>query len=89
MSDKSKGNHSRAGKANAQLRAFRRRITMEPTDRNRWQIQLDGAPTEFVVACLREDHWVVSKTSGEIIAPNCLSASDAQGVAAHYLHLYG
>jgi hypothetical protein len=62
---------------------------MEPADCNHWRIQLDGAPTELVVACLREDHWVVSNTSGEIIARNCNSATEAQGVAAHYLYLYG
>jgi hypothetical protein len=89
MNDKSKSNHSRAGKANAQLRAFRRRVTMEPAERNRWQIQLDGAPTELVVTCLREDHWVVSKTSGEIIARHCRSAPEAERVAVHHLYLYG
>ena len=66
MSDKPRSNHSRAGKANAQLRAFQRRVTIEPVDRNRWQVKLDGAPTELVVMCLRENQWAVSKTSGEI-----------------------
>jgi hypothetical protein len=89
MSDKSKSNHSRAGKANAQLRVFQRRVTKEPVDRNRWLIELDGAPTELVVTCLREDHWVVSKTSGEIIARNCRSATEAERVAVHHLYLYG
>jgi len=85
MSDESKSNHSRAGKANAQLRAFRRRVTMEPAERNRWQIELDGAPTKLVVVCLHRDHWVVSEISGEIVADSCLSATDAERVAAHYL----
>ena len=89
MSDKSKSNRSRAAQVNAQLRAFQRRVTMEPVDRNRWQIELDGAPTELVVWCLRQNHWVVSKTSGEIVARNCPSATEAERVAAHYLHLYG
>ena len=89
MSDRSKSNHSRAGKANAQLRVFRRRVTIEPVDRNRWQIELEGAPTELVVTCLREDQWTVSKTSGEIIAGNCRSATEAESVAAHHLYLYG
>ena len=62
---------------------------MEPVDRTRWRIQLDGAPTELVVRCLREDHWSVSKTSGEIVARNCQSATEAERVAAHYLYLYG
>jgi hypothetical protein len=89
MSDKSKSNHSRAGKANAQLRVFQRRVTKEPVDRNRWLIELDGAPTELVVTCLRENHWVVSKTSGEILARNCRSATEAERVAVHHLYLYG
>ena len=86
MSDKSKSNRARATKASAQLRAFRRRVTMEPVDRNRWQIELDGAPTELVVRCLRPDHWAVSKTSGEIVARKCRSATEAEQVAAHYLY---
>jgi hypothetical protein len=85
MSDKSQSNRLRATKVSGQFRAFRRRVTMEPIDRNRWQIELDGAPTELVVTCLREDHWAVSKTSGEIIAHNCQSATEAERVAAHYL----
>lgn len=85
MSDKSKSNRTQATNASAQFRAFRRRVTMEPVDRNRWQIELDGAPTELVVTCLREDHWAVSKTSGEIIARNCQSATEVERVAAHYL----
>ena len=85
MSDKSQSNRLRATKVSGQFRAFRRRVTMEPIDRNRWQIELDGAPTELVVTCLREDHWAVSKTSGEIIAHNCQSATQAERVAAHYL----
>ena len=89
MSDKSKSNHSRAGKANAQLRAFQRRVTMEPVDRNCWQIELDGARTELVVTCLRENHWTVSKTSGEILARNCRSVTEAERVAVHHLYLYG
>ena len=89
MSDKPKSNRMRATQASAQLRAFLRRITMEPVDRNRWQIELDGAPTELVVRCLRPDHWEVSKTSGEIVARNCPSATEAERVAAHYLYLYG
>ena len=89
MSDKSKSNRLRATKASAQLRAFRRRVTVEPVDGNRWQIQLDGAPTELVVTCLRKDHWAVSKTSGEIVARNCPSATEAERVAAHHLYLYG
>ena len=89
MSDRFKSNHSRAGKANAQLRVFRRRVTIEPVDRNRWQIELEGAPTELVVTCLREDHWAVSKSSGEILARNCRSASEAERVAVHHLYLYG
>ena len=89
MSDKPKSNHSRAAKANAQLRVFRRRVTIEPVDRNRWQIELEGARTELAVTCLREDHWTVSKTSGEIIASNCRSAAEAERVAVHHLYLYG
>ena len=81
-----KSNHSRAAQASAQLRAFQRRVAMESIGRNRWEIQLDGAPTDLVVACLSEDHWVVSKTSGEIVARNCNSATEAQGVAAQYLY---
>jgi hypothetical protein len=75
MSDKSQSNRLRATKASAQFRAFRRRVTTKPVDRNYWQIELDGAPTEVVVACLGEDQWVVSKTSGEIIARNSQSAT--------------
>jgi hypothetical protein len=71
------------------LRAFQRRVTIEPVDRNRWQIELEGAPTELVVTCLHENHWTVSKTSGEIIAGNCRSATEAESVAAHHLYLYG
>jgi hypothetical protein len=82
-------NHSRAGKANAQLRAFQRRVTIEPVDRNRWQVKLDGASTELVVMCLRENQWAVSKTSGEIVARNCRSATEAERVAVHHLYLYG
>jgi hypothetical protein len=89
MSDKPESNRSRATRTNFQLRAFRRRVTVKPADRSRWEIQLDGAPTELVVACLHQDHWVVSKTSGEIIARTCRSATEAQGVAAQYLYLYG
>ena len=44
---------SQAAKAGAQFRAFRRRVTMKPVDSNRWQIELDGAPTELVVTCRR------------------------------------
>jgi hypothetical protein len=62
---------------------------MEPAGRNHWKILLNGAPTELVIARIYEDHWVVSKTSGEIIARNCRSATEAQGVAAQYLYLYG
>jgi hypothetical protein len=85
MSDKSQSNRLRATKASAQFRTFRRRVTMEPVDRSRWQIELDGAPTELVVACLGEDHWAVSKISGEVVARNCQSATEAERVAAHYL----
>jgi hypothetical protein len=85
MSDESQSNRLRATKASAQFRAFRRRVTMEPIDHNRWQIELDGVPTELVVACHHEDRWAVSKTSGEIVARNCQSATEAQRVAAHYL----
>ena len=89
MSDKPKSNRLRATQATAQLRAFLRRVTMESVDRNRWQIELDGAPTELVVRCLRPDNWAVSKTSGEIVARNCQSATEAKRVVAHYLYLYG
>ena len=89
MSDKPQSNRLRATQASAQLRAFLRRVTMELVDRNRWQIELDGAPTELVVRCLRPDHWAVSKTSGEIVARNCQSATEAKRVAAHYLYLDG
>jgi hypothetical protein len=85
LSDKSQSNRLRATKTSAQFRVFRRRVTMALVDRNRWQIELDGAPTELVVACLGGDHWTVSKTSGEIIAHNCQSATQAERVAAHYL----
>ena len=85
MTAKSQSNHSKAAKANVQFRAFRRRVTMVPVDRNRWQIELDGAPTELVVTCSRENHWVVSITSGRLVARNCLSATEAEGVAAHHL----
>jgi hypothetical protein len=85
MGDKSKSTRTQATKASAQFRAFRRRVTMERVDGKRWQIVLDGAPTELVVTCLREDRWAVSKTSGEIIARSCLSATEAEDVAAHYL----
>ena len=89
MSDKSKSNHSQAAKATAQLRAFQRRVTIEPVDYNRWQVKLDGASTELVVTCLRENHWAVSKTSGEIVARNCRSMTEAERVAVHHLYLYG
>ena len=62
---------------------------MEPIARNRWQIELDGAPTDLVVTRLPEDYWAVSKTSGEIVARNCRSPAEAERVAAHYLCLYG
>jgi hypothetical protein len=58
---------------------------MGPVERNRWQIELDGAPTDMVVSCSAEDRWAVSKTSGEIVARNCQSATEAELVAAHYL----
>jgi hypothetical protein len=85
MSDKSQSNRLRAAKTSAQFRVFRRRVTIKLVDRNRWQIELDGERTELVVACLRKDHWAVSKTSGEIVAHNCQSAIEAERVAAHYL----
>jgi hypothetical protein len=62
---------------------------MGPVDGARWQIELDGAPTELVVTCRREDHWAISKTSGEIVAYICRTATEAERVAAHHLYLYG
>jgi hypothetical protein len=85
MSDKSKSTRTQAAKASAQFRAFRRRVTIAPVDGKRWQIALDGVPTELVITCVGEDRWAVSKTSGEIVARNCLSATEAEDVAAHYL----
>ena len=88
-SDNAISNRGRASKASAQFRSFRRRVTMKPVDGTHWQIALDGAPTELVVTCRREDDWVVSKTPGDIIARNCRSPTEAERVAAHYLYLYG
>jgi hypothetical protein len=85
MNDKPRSNRSRATKGSAHFRAFQGRVTMEPVDRNNWQIELDGAPTELVVTRVRENHWVVSVTSGRLVARNCLSATEAERVAAHHL----
>ena len=86
MSDKSNSNHSQANRASAQFRAFRRRVTMAPVDGSRWRVMLDSEPTELIVTCfITEGRWAVSKTSGEIVARNCPSATEAELVAAHYL----
>ena len=85
MSDKPGSNRLRASKFGAQFRAFSRRVTVVPVDQNRWQIELDGAPTELVVICRRENQWEVHKASGEIVGRDCRSAAEAEGVAAHYL----
>jgi hypothetical protein len=86
MSEKPKSNHSQAAKANVQFRAFRRRVTMESADSNCWRIMLDGKLTDLIVTCFIHDgRWAVSKTSGEIVARNCRSATEAEDVAVHYL----
>ena len=51
MSEKPKSNHSQAAKAHVQFRAFRRRVTMESADRNRWRIILDRKLTDLIVTC--------------------------------------
>ena len=85
MIDEPKSNRLRATKGSAQLRAFRLRVNMTPFDRNCWRIELDGAPTELVVTCRRENQWEVRKASGEIVGRDCRSAAEAESVAAHYL----
>jgi hypothetical protein len=85
MTDKSNSTRSRATKASAQFRAFRPRVSMAPLGRNRWQIALDGAPTDLIVTCLGEHRWAVNRTSGEIIARDCRSAAKGEDVAAHFL----
>jgi hypothetical protein len=85
MSEKPRSNHSQAGKAQAQLRALRRRVTMEPVDSTRWRIMLDGKQTDLIITSSIHDGWAVSKASGEILARNCRSSAEAADVAAHYL----
>jgi hypothetical protein len=83
MTDNPKSTRSQGARASAQFRAFRPRVIMEPVDRNRRQVMLDGEPTELVVTCfIEEGRWTVSKTSGEIISRNSPSAAAAEDVAA-------
>jgi hypothetical protein len=85
MSEKPKSNRSQGARAYAQFRALRRRVTKEPIDSHGWRIMLDGKPTHLIVTSSIHDGWAVSKASGEILARNCRSATEAEDVAAHYL----
>jgi hypothetical protein len=85
LSEMPKSNRSQGARAYVRFRALRRRVTVEPIDSHRWRIMLDGRPTDLMVTSSIHDGWALSKTSGEMLARNCRSATEAEDVAAHYL----